>query len=111
MVKGRRSLEALPKWLSLTASRFMRRSSARHEDCAIDSGSLEALPPEASGDLYDRGLVLAGGAALLAGFDERISRRRSSLFSWRRAGRAVIRGLGTLFENPLTLRKAIIRSC
>src|SRR6185436_12463133 len=36
--------------------------------------ALETLPPEASGDIYDRGMILAGGGALLAGFDERLSK-------------------------------------
>src|SRR2546426_10918579 len=32
-------------------------------------GTLERTPPELAGDIADRGVVLAGGGALLAGFD------------------------------------------
>jgi rod shape-determining protein MreB len=73
--------------------------------------ALEALPPEASGDIYDRGMILAGGAALLAGFDERLSKETELAVQLTESPqRAVIRGLGLLFENPLALRRAIIKS-
>ena len=71
--------------------------------------ALEALPPEASGDIYDRGMILAGGASLLAGFDERLSRETDlSVRLTESPQRAVIRGLGLLFENQLALRRALI---
>jgi rod shape-determining protein MreB len=72
--------------------------------------ALESLPPEASGDIYDRGLVLAGGGALLAGFDERLSRETELAVTLAESpARAVIRGLGILFEDPLRLRKVILK--
>ena len=73
--------------------------------------ALEALPPEASGDIYDRGMILAGGTALLAGFDERLSKETDLSVSLTESPqRAVIRGLGLLFENPLALRRSLIRA-
>ena len=33
---------------------------------------MEALPPEASGDIYDRGIILTGGGAMLKGLDRRL---------------------------------------
>ncbi|MBS1810061.1 MAG: rod shape-determining protein [Acidobacteria bacterium] len=72
--------------------------------------SLEALPPEASGDIYDRGLVLAGGGALLSGFDERLSKESELAVQLAESpARAVVRGLGVLFENQTLLRRAIIK--
>lgn len=72
--------------------------------------ALEALPPEASGDIYDRGMVLAGGGGLLAGFDERLSRETElAVVLAESPARAVIRGLGSLFEDPDQLRKAILK--
>ena len=72
--------------------------------------ALEALPPEASGDIYDRGMILAGGASLLAGFDERLSKETDlSVQLTESPQRAVVRGLGLLFENPLALRRALIK--
>jgi rod shape-determining protein MreB and related proteins len=72
--------------------------------------SLESLPPEASGDIYDRGLVLAGGVALLSGFDERLSKESELAVQLAESpARAVVRGLGVLFENQTLLRRAIIK--
>lgn len=72
--------------------------------------SLEALPPEASGDIYDRGLVLAGGGALLSGFDERLSKESELAVQLAESpARAVVRGLGVLFENQTLLRRATIK--
>jgi rod shape-determining protein MreB len=72
--------------------------------------SLESLPPEASGDIYDRGLVLAGGGALLSGFDERLSKESElSVQLAESPARAVVRGLGVLFENPTLMRRATIK--
>ena len=34
--------------------------------------TLDRTPPELSGDIMDRGIVLAGGGALLRGLDERL---------------------------------------
>lgn len=73
--------------------------------------SLESLPPEASGDIYDRGLILAGGTSLLAGIDERLTREtRLSTRLIETPQRAVIRGLGLLFDHPTLLRKALLRT-
>lgn len=69
--------------------------------------ALESLPPEASGDIYDRGLVVAGGCSLLAGMDERLARDTELHVALAESpARAVIRGLGILFDDPLKLRKA-----
>ncbi|MFN6202519.1 MAG: rod shape-determining protein [Acidobacteriota bacterium] len=73
--------------------------------------SLESLPPEAAGDIYDRGIILAGGTSLLAGIDERLTREtRLATRLIETPQRAVIRGLGLLFEHPAVLRKALLRS-
>lgn len=72
--------------------------------------ALEALPPEASGDIYDRGMILAGGASLLAGLDERLTKETELAVQLTESpARAVIRGLGVLFEDPLMLRRAIVK--
>lgn len=71
--------------------------------------ALESLPPEAAGDIYERGIVLAGGAALLAGLDERIVREtRLAVRLIEMPQRAVIRGLSLLFEDKDALRKALL---
>lgn len=72
--------------------------------------ALEALAPEASADIYDRGMILAGGASLLAGFDERLSKETELAVKLTESpARAVVRGLGLLFEDALMLRRAVVK--
>lgn len=73
-VKGRDILAGLPKTVTIT-SEEIREALAEPlstilEACRI---ALERTPPELSADLIDRGLVLAGGGALLRGLDKLIS--------------------------------------
>jgi len=67
---------------------------------------LECIPPEVAGDVHDRGLVLTGGIALLAGMDERIKRMTKIDVSVAESPRqSVARGLIALYDQPLLLRR------
>ena len=72
-VRGRDMLTGLPKTVVL-GSRG-RPPSARRA-CDPDPrrmrGTLDKTPPELAADIMDRGIVLAGGGALLAGLDQRL---------------------------------------
>jgi len=70
-VKGRDLVAGLPKTLSIT-SQEVREALLEPISTIIDSVriTLERCPPELSADLVDRGLVLAGGGALLRGLDK-----------------------------------------
>jgi len=69
-VKGRDLVAGLPKTLSIS-SQEVREALLEPISTIVDSVrvTLERCPPELSGDLVDRGLVLAGGGALLRGLD------------------------------------------
>src|SRR4028119_538540 len=69
-VKGRDLVAGLPKTLSIT-SQEVREALLEPISTIVDSVrvTLERCPPELSADLVDRGLVLAGGGALLRGLD------------------------------------------
>ncbi len=73
-VKGRDLVAGLPKTLTLTSEEVRE---ALHESVATIVEAirftLERSPPELSADLVDRGLVLAGGGALLKGMDKLIA--------------------------------------
>src|SRR5471030_1760251 len=73
-VKGRDLVAGLPKTLTIT-SQEVREAMAEPVSTIVDSVriTLERCPPELSADLVDRGLVLAGGGALLRGFDRLLS--------------------------------------
>jgi rod shape-determining protein MreB len=67
---------------------------------------LERIPPEVASDVHDRGLVLTGGIALLAGMDERIARAtRLDVTIAESPRQSVGRGLIALYDQPLLLRR------
>jgi len=73
-VKGRDLVAGLPKTLTITSEEV--RDALQEPISAIVEAiriTLERCPPELSADLVDRGLVLAGGGALLRGIDKLIA--------------------------------------
>jgi rod shape-determining protein MreB len=74
-VKGRDLVSGLPKTLTIT-SQEVREALMEPVSTIVDAVriTLERCPPELSADLVDRGLVLAGGGALLRGLDKLISK-------------------------------------
>ena len=73
-VKGRDLVAGLPKTITIT-SEEIRDALTEPVSSIVDAVriTLERCPPELSGDLVDRGLVLAGGGALLRGLDQLIA--------------------------------------
>jgi rod shape-determining protein MreB len=72
-VKGRSLIEGVPKTITVDDSEI--RGALAECVSAIVSAIrmvLERTPPELSADIGDRGIVLAGGGALLRNLDERI---------------------------------------
>jgi rod shape-determining protein MreB and related proteins len=73
-VKGRDLVAGLPKTIAIS-SQEVREALTEPVATIVDSVriTLERCPPELSADLVDRGLVLAGGGALLRGLDKLLS--------------------------------------
>jgi len=74
-VKGRDCFTGLPRNLVMDSEEI--RESLKEQLNAILEGiisTLEETPPELSADIMDRGIVLAGGGALLKGLSEFISK-------------------------------------
>jgi rod shape-determining protein MreB len=70
-VKGRDLVAGLPKTLTVT-SQEVREAILEPVSQIVESVriALERCPPELAADLVDRGIVLAGGGALLRGVDK-----------------------------------------
>jgi rod shape-determining protein MreB len=70
-VKGRDLVSGLPKTITVT-SQEIREAMGDPLDTIVNAvrTTLERCPPELAADLVDRGLVLAGGGALLRGLDK-----------------------------------------
>ncbi|MDF1738995.1 MAG: rod shape-determining protein [Verrucomicrobiales bacterium] len=73
-VKGRDLVAGLPKTIKVTSTEI-REALTDPLNIIIESirVTLERCPPELSADLVDRGIILAGGGALLKGLDKLIS--------------------------------------
>ncbi|HUF61449.1 MAG TPA: rod shape-determining protein [Verrucomicrobiales bacterium] len=73
-VKGRDLVAGLPKTISIT-SQEIREAMLEPLNTIVDSVrvTLERCPPELAADLVERGMVLAGGGALLRGLDKLLS--------------------------------------
>ena len=72
-VRGRDMLTGLPKTV-IISSEEIRRALDEPVSQIIDvmESMLDKTPPELAGNIMDRGIVLAGGEALLQGLDERV---------------------------------------
>ena len=72
-VRGRDMLTGLPKTV-IISSEEVRRALDEPVTMIIDAmkSTLDKTPPELAADIMDRGIVLAGGGALLQGLDERV---------------------------------------
>jgi rod shape-determining protein MreB and related proteins len=72
-VKGRHTLEGVPRVVTIcdTEIREALTEPLRHIVQAVRD-SLEKIPPELCSDIYDRGVVLTGGGALLRNLDKRL---------------------------------------
>ena len=74
-VKGRDQVMGLPKILTITSEEI--REALREPVSSMVNAvrvTLERTPPELSADIFDRGVVLAGGGALLRGLDQLIAK-------------------------------------
>jgi rod shape-determining protein MreB and related proteins len=77
-VRGRDLISGLPRSCTITSTEI---SEAIQEpiNAIVEAVkvTLEGTPPELSADIYERGIVLAGGGALLEGLDHLIARETS----------------------------------
>lgn len=72
-IRGRDLVTGLPRTVVVSAEEI-RRAMDEPVAAIVDAvkAALDRTPPELSGDIMDRGVVLTGGGALLRGFDERL---------------------------------------
>ncbi|HEX5474160.1 MAG TPA: rod shape-determining protein [Vicinamibacterales bacterium] len=72
-VKGRHLLEGVPRTITVSDGE-VREALAEPLRLMVQAvrDALERVPPELSADIYDRGVVLTGGGALLRNLDKRL---------------------------------------
>lgn len=104
-MRGRDLLSGLPRQITVNDAQI-REALGRSMKAIVDHVKtiLETTPPELVADIYERGIVLTGGGALLRGMDEALS--RGTGLPVRVAEdplTAVARGTGVLLENRALL--------
>ncbi len=73
-VRGRDLMTGIPKTLKVSYSEIafcLDKSISKVEDAVLNT--LEKTPPELSADIYNNGIHLTGGGALLKGLDKRLA--------------------------------------
>jgi rod shape-determining protein MreB len=111
-VRGRDLVTGLPKTIQIS-QREVREALADPINQIVDAvkQTLERTPPELAADVMDKGIVLAGGGALLRGLDERIQEETGMpVHIADDPLTCVVRGTGEALDHFDVLRRVLISS-
>lgn len=111
-VRGRDLTDGLPRNEVITSTQVeeaMRESITKIVD--IVKATLEKTPPELASDIMERGIVLAGGGALIQNLDKLLSTETGiPVFVADEPLDCVVRGTGKTLEDLEKLREVLINS-
>ncbi|HBY73303.1 MAG TPA: rod shape-determining protein [Candidatus Kerfeldbacteria bacterium] len=110
MIRGRDLITGLPRELALS-SRHIRAALDKTLNLLIENicSTIETTPPELVADIYERGIMLTGGGALLKRLDERIEAATNiPVHVVDDPLTAVARGTGIVLDNLDQLKKSIL---
>jgi rod shape-determining protein MreB len=111
-MRGRDLVTGLPKEIMVNDGQI-REALRRSISTMIENvkATLEVTPPELVADIYERGIVLTGGGALLKSLDALISREASIPVRVAEDPlTCVVRGAGALLENETLLKDIALPS-
>lgn len=108
-IRGRDLMTGIPKVIKISYSEIafaLDKSISKIEESVLKA--LEISPPELSADIYDNGIYLTGGGALLRGLDKRLSMKtKLPVHVAEDPLRAVVRGTGLPLKD-LDRYKAVL---
>ena len=108
-IRGRDLMTGIPKVIKISYSEIafaLDKSVSKIEEAVLKA--LEISPPELSADIYDRGIYLTGGGALLRGLDKRLAlKTKLPIHIAEDPLRAVVRGTGMTLQD-LKRYKAVL---
>jgi rod shape-determining protein MreB len=108
-VNGRDLMTGIPKQIKVSYSEIalaLDKSIAKIEEAVLRA--LEITPPELSSDIYQTGLYLTGGGAMLRGLDKRISiKSKLPVYVAEDPLRAVARGTALALKNLLSYKSIL----
>ncbi|HEX2170923.1 MAG TPA: rod shape-determining protein [Dehalococcoidia bacterium] len=108
--KGRDLVSGLPKSISVSSIEI-REAIYGSVQAIVDAvkSTIEITPPELVADLMHQGIALAGGGALLAGLDKRLSHEtKFHVYVADDPLTCVVRGTGDVLEELNRLRKVLV---
>lgn len=111
-MRGRDMITGLPKEIIVTDAQI-REAIERSVDTILEQikATLEVTPPELVADIYERGIVMTGGGALLRGLDRLISRETAiPVRVAEDPTTTLVRGTGHLLEDEALLRDIALPS-
>jgi rod shape-determining protein MreB len=109
-IKGRDLVSGIPKTYTVSEEEI-REALAEPVNIILDTikVSLENTPPELAADIVDRGIVLAGGGALLRGMDVLITEATGlPVVVADDPLTAVVRGVGAMLDDLYLLKRVAI---
>jgi rod shape-determining protein MreB len=100
-VQGRDLMTGVPKQITVSYTEIahcLDKSISKIEEAILKA--LEITPPELSADIYQTGIYLTGGGALLRGLDKRVAAKtKLPVHVAEDPLRAVVRGTGIALKN------------
>jgi rod shape-determining protein MreB len=109
-IRGRDLMTGIPKVIKISYSEIafaIDKSVSKIEEAVLKA--LEISPPELSADIYDNGIYLTGGGALLRGLDKRLSlKTKLPIHIADDPLRAVVRGTGTALKNLASFKSVLM---
>lgn len=109
-IRGRDLMTGIPKVIKISYSEIafaIDKSVSKIEESVLKA--LEISPPELSADIYDNGIHLTGGGALLRGLDKRLAlKTKLPLHIAEDPLRAVVRGTGAALKNLGQLKPVLM---
>jgi len=106
-VKGRHAVEGVPRTVTITDSDIREAlTEPLRQIVQAVRDSLERIPPELSADIYDRGVVLTGGGALLRNLDKRLREETGlPVLVAENPLTSVVMGAGMMLQDMALLKK------
>lgn len=109
-IRGKDIMTGIPKTISISykeVAHAINKSILKIEDAVLRA--LELTPPELSGDIYEQGIHLTGGGALLRGLDIRLKEKtKLPVHVAEDPLRAVVRGTATVVKNLEKFRHLLV---
>ncbi len=111
-MRGRDLVTGLPKTVMISDDQI-RKALSRSVQIIVDTikTTVEDTPPELVADIMDKGIILAGGGALLRGFDKLVKEQtKIPVYIADDPLTSVVRGTGLVLEDLESLKDVLVQT-